>query len=125
MATDSATCRSSAGCERPATRGTFARYFCETHFQEIDLIRRVWFNADGGLVRKPRDPDDAPLSLSDIADQMAAMVREAHPRPVQRGEIRRALRLPHDTLTQAAALASSRRQIVSTAHGYALPPAAD
>lgn len=124
MAADSEVCRSSAWCERPATHGIFGRYFCEAHFQELDLIRRMWFSADGTVLRKARDPEDAPLSLGDIADQMVEVVQAAHPRPVQRTEMRRALRLPHNTLMQAAALASSRRQLVSTRDGHVLADAA-
>ena len=89
------------------------------------MIRRTWFSTDGTVLRKARDPEDAPLSLSDVADQMTAVVAEAHPRPVKRAEMRRTLGLPHNMLMQAAALASSRGQIVSTKDGHALPPAAD
>lgn len=117
---DSEICRSSAACERPATHGTFGAYLCEDHYAEIDLIRRKWFTVDGAPLRKERDPNDAPLSLSGIADAMVEIVREAHPEPVNRTEMRRTLGLPYATAIQAATIASARKQLVSTPTGHVL-----
>jgi len=116
-------CRSSAGCEQPATHGTLGAYLCESHFQEIDLIRRTWFTADGAPLRKARDPDDAPLSIGEVADQVTDAVRAVHPRPLGRGELRRALNLPQATVLRAATIASQRRRVVSTNAGYVLADA--
>ena len=119
-----ATCRSSAGCERPATHGTFGHYFCADHFQEIDLLRRRWFSADGTPLRKERDPEDAPLSIGQVAEEFVEVVRQHHPQPVKRSDVRKALDLPHATVIQAAAIASNRRRIVSSNAGYVLAEAA-
>lgn len=120
---ESAVCRSSAGCSSLATDGTFGRYFCRDHFEEIDLLRRQWFSADGTPLRTQRDPAEAPLSIGEIADRFVEVVRQHHPQPVVRRDVRRALDLPHATVIQAATIASNRRRVISTNGGYALADA--
>lgn len=120
---DALVCRSSAGCSRPATHGTFGNAFCAEHFWAIDLLRRRWFTADGALLRKERNPEDAPLSIGDVAERFVEVVRQHHPQPVKRADVRRALDLPHATVIQAATIASTRGRVVSTNAGYALSEA--
>lgn len=113
-------CRSSGGCLELATAGTFGEHFCGTHFEEIDLIRRSWFGADGTVLKRPRDPGEAPESLTDVSERIRALVAAADPDPVTRTELRRALRLPVEILNTACTIGANRGRIVSTTAGYVL-----
>lgn len=117
---DSAVCRSSTGCLEPATSGTFGTYFCAEHFAEVDLIRRTWFGADGAPLKRPRDPNEAPESLTEISERIREVVAAADPRPVSRAALRRTLRLPAEIQVAACTIGASRGRIVSTPSGFVL-----
>lgn len=68
------TCRSSAGCKRPAGHGRFGT-FCAEHAAALAELRSAHFTADGTARAHPVDPAERGPSAEDDALRIALEVR--------------------------------------------------
>lgn len=68
------TCRSSAGCKRPAGHGRFGT-FCEEHAAALAKLRSAHFTADGTARPQPIGPAEQGPSVEDDALRIALEVR--------------------------------------------------
>jgi hypothetical protein len=68
------TCRSSAGCKRPAGHGRFGR-FCAEHAAALAELRSAHFTADGTARAHPVAPAEHGPSTEDDALRIALEVR--------------------------------------------------
>lgn len=70
------TCRSSAGCNRPAGHGRFGT-FCEEHAAALAAVRSAHFTADGTARAKAAAPAEQGPTAEDDALRIALEVRRA------------------------------------------------
>jgi hypothetical protein len=70
------TCRSSAGCRRPAGHGRFGT-FCAEHAAALAELRSAHFTADGTARAQPLAASERGPSTEDDAARIAAEVRRA------------------------------------------------
>lgn len=110
------TCRSSAGCQRPAGHGRFGT-FCEEHAAALAALRSAHFTADGTARPHAVAPAEQGPSTEDDALRIALEVQRTG--RVARHVLQEELGFPYARFRRAVELAGRREWIVA---GRALSP---
>ena len=117
------TCRSSAGCKRPAGHGRFGT-FCAEHAAALAELRSAHFTADGTARPHAVPPAEQGPSTEDDALRIAVAVRRRAAR-VARNVLQDELGFSYARFRRAVELAGRREWIVpgrALAPGAVLPP---
>ena len=110
------TCRSSAGCKRPAGHGRFGT-FCEEHAAALAKLRSAHFTADGTARPHAVAPAEQGPSVEDDALRIALEVRRTG--RVARNVLQDELGFTYTRFRRAVELAGRREWVVP---GRALSP---